>query len=340
MFDVSIGHRATETFDVELPDLCDDWQIGLVVGPSGSGKTSVASAAFGDAMVRETNWPEDRAVIDGFGDLPVRETARLLTAVGFGSPPAWIKPYQVLSNGERFRCDLARALAAGCSVDEGKESPLVVFDEFTSVVDRQVAKFASAAVARAIRRGMVRCRFVAVTCHYDVAEWLAPDWILDMASGRLARSCLRRPRLEIEIARCRFAAWRLFARHHYLSGQLSPTARCFLASWNDTPVAFAATIPLIGRKRRWRITRLVTLSDFQGLGIGSKLAQAVAELHREEGHRMSITTSHPGFIAHAQQAPHWRCTRLLPHGTRRHRSDPRKYCGSGGRASVSFEYVP
>ena len=53
----------------------------------------------------------DRAVVDGLGERPIKEITRLFTAVGFSSPPSWIKPYHVLSNGEQFRCDLARALA-------------------------------------------------------------------------------------------------------------------------------------------------------------------------------------------------------------------------------------
>ena len=46
-----------------------------------------------------------------------------------------------------------------------------------------MAKVCSAAIAKGIRRGHLPCRFVAVTCHYDVAEWLEPDWMLDMATG-------------------------------------------------------------------------------------------------------------------------------------------------------------
>ena len=62
-------------------------------------------------MYRPRDWPPDRAVIDGFGQRPIKDITHLLTAVGFSSPPSWIKPYRVLSNGEQFRCDLARALA-------------------------------------------------------------------------------------------------------------------------------------------------------------------------------------------------------------------------------------
>ena len=69
---------------------------------------------------------------------------------------------------------------------------MVAFDEFTSVVDRTVAKVCSAAIAKGIRQGHIPCRFVAVTCHYDVAEWLEPDWVLDMATGEMDTYIARR----------------------------------------------------------------------------------------------------------------------------------------------------
>jgi len=185
MFDVPLEDKLRRTFDVELPADSDDWQIGLIVGPSGSGKSTIARAAFGDAVyeARPDNWPTDQAVVDGFGDVPTKQIVRTLTAVGFSSPPSWLKPYGVLSNGERFRCDLARALLGDCEGDrawcdatqsvetvhceaEPRNENLVVFDEFTSVVDRNVAKVCSAAVAKQIRRGAIPRRFVAVTCHY------------------------------------------------------------------------------------------------------------------------------------------------------------------------------
>ncbi|KPK83937.1 MAG: hypothetical protein AMJ81_07010, partial [Phycisphaerae bacterium SM23_33] len=117
MFDVPVAARARQAFCVEVPSLEEPWSIGAIVGPSGSGKTSIAKEAFGGLFYRPAAavgalgaWPADKAVIDGFGDLPIRQITRTLTAVGFSSPPAWIRPYAVLSNGEKFRCDLARAL--------------------------------------------------------------------------------------------------------------------------------------------------------------------------------------------------------------------------------------
>ena len=163
MFDVPLAEKATERFAVELPTDADDWQIGLIVGPSGSGKSTVAKRVFGDALYRggeveasddcglaiadcglkginpqseirnpksiPSPWPADRAVVDCFGDLPVRRVVELFTAVGFGSPPSWVKPYPVLSCGERFRCDLARARGRVESLGsrvQGQKAPLAL----------------------------------------------------------------------------------------------------------------------------------------------------------------------------------------------------------------------
>jgi len=379
MFDVPLAEKATERFCAELPTDLDDWQIGLIVGPSGSGKSTVARHAFGDHLYRESAWPADRAVIDCFNDLPVRTVVELFTAVGFGSPPSWIKPYQVLSCGERFRCDLAKALGASWQALDPSTSAqqlapsasLVVYDEFTSVVDRTVAKVCSAAIAKGIRRGNLPCRFVAVTCHYDVAEWLEPDWVLDMAtqtlhrraekkesgvveqrsSGAVNRDCsatplldystwFRRPPIRLEIHRCRLAAWELFKRHHYLTAALAPQARCYLTTWDGVPVNFCATLPVIAKRHHRRFTRIVTLPDYQGLGIGMRAVAAVAELHRAEGHRVNVTSSHPALIRHCQRSPLWKAVSVKKSGASPAPSTScPQYRGSAGRAVVSFEYL-
>jgi len=66
-----------------------------------------------------------------------------------------------------MRVDIARALVL--------KQDLIVFDEFTSVVDREIAQVSAFAVSKAIRKS--KKRFIAVTCHYDVVDWLEPDWV-------------------------------------------------------------------------------------------------------------------------------------------------------------------
>src|SRR5437868_5211956 len=113
IFGLSLRECAKERFEVDVPGVRENWKIGLIVGPSGSGKSTIACRAFGDRVYAGAAWPDRRAVVDCFDELPIRHVVELFTAVGFSSPPAWLKPYGVLSNGERFRCDLARALSAG-----------------------------------------------------------------------------------------------------------------------------------------------------------------------------------------------------------------------------------
>jgi GNAT superfamily N-acetyltransferase len=250
-----------------------------------------------------------------------------------------VKPYAVLSGGEQFRCDLARALAAALARPADGERPLVVFDEFTSVVDRQVARVGSAAVAKAVRGELAAVRFVAVGCHYDVAEWLEPDWVVDMATRKLAWRRLRRPDLELEIYRCGRDLWPLFAPHHYLSGKLSVTARCYVALWQGRPVAFCGLLPVIGRRGYWRFSRIVTLPDYQGIGIGMRVAEAIGDIYREGGLRIGVTASHPAVIAHCRRSPGWRSRGMKKTGSRHTERFIANYHGSTGRAVVSFEYL-
>jgi GNAT superfamily N-acetyltransferase len=367
------GMKRFRELQCEVPGLDEDWRLGLIVGPSGSGKSTIAREAFGDAMYEPQPWPRDRSILDRFGDVPTKQIVRTLTAVGLSSPPAWVRPYHTLSMGERFRCDLARALSSVVSsqlsvaktTDHGllTTDKLLVFDEFASVVDRTVARVCSAAVAKYVRRLSSTegssLRFVAVTCRDDVAEWLGPDWILDMGqphsglSGHLLRRRLRRPPLELSIHCADRDAWPAFAPHHYLSGVLHRSARCYVGYvsisllcqseicnlQSEIPVAFAATLPLVGRKKHRRFHRLVVLPAYQGIGIGSAFLEAVAELHREEGLRINIATSHPAIITHCRASSHWRTIKISPYGRAARRIPGRTLIHSLGRAVVSFEYV-
>lgn len=161
------GNEHNEHFvgDITLPE---KWNIGLIVGSSGTGKTSIARELFGDKIIRKFEYHAKSVVDDMPKNASIDDIERAFYSVGFGSVPSWLKPYAVLSNGEQMRVDIARALL---EFDE------FVFDEFTSVVDRTVAKVASLAIAKSIRRN--NKRFIAVSCHRDIEEWLEPDWVFD-----------------------------------------------------------------------------------------------------------------------------------------------------------------
>src|SRR5207253_1361934 len=97
-------------------------------------------------------------------------------------------------------------------------------------------------------------------------------WILEPHLQRFQwRELQRRPPIDLVIRRCSTEMWSLFREHHYLSGSLNPSARCFLATWQDRPVVFTAVLPSAGFAGSWRGHRTVCLPDFQGAGIGNRV---------------------------------------------------------------------
>lgn len=172
-FDLDVNH-ITEHFEGNIDIENKEWNVGLIVGGSGTGKSTIAKEVFKDAYIKSYEYNADSVVDDMPKNKSIKEIELAFTNVGFASPPSWLKPYSVLSNGEKMRCDLARALL--------EEKDLIVFDEFTSVVNREVAKTASYAISKAIKR--TNKKFVAVSCHKDIVEWLEPDWIYDTDEKR------------------------------------------------------------------------------------------------------------------------------------------------------------
>jgi ABC-type polar amino acid transport system ATPase subunit len=164
-------------FKGSLPIENVDWQVGVIVGRSGSGKTSIAKQLFLDDYIRGFDYSH-KCVLDDFPEeLETGEITKTLCSVGFASPPDWLKSYDCLSQGEKMRVDIARALCL--------EKSLVVFDEFTSVVDREIAKVSAYAISKAVRRS--KKKFIAVTCHYDVVDWLDPDWVFSTDTMEFSR---------------------------------------------------------------------------------------------------------------------------------------------------------
>lgn len=155
-------------YPFQKPNLPEDFNIGVIVGSSGSGKSTLLKD-FG--ATTEFQWSSDKSIISHFGtpDIGIEK----LGAVGLNSIPSWYKPYEVLSNGEKFRADLAIKLADGC-----------VIDEFTSVVDRNVAKATSVSISKYIKKKGMK-NVILATCHRDILDWLEPDWVIDTDSAEL-----------------------------------------------------------------------------------------------------------------------------------------------------------
>ncbi len=335
----------------ELPGAGEDWQIGVIVGPSGSGKTLLGRGAYGEDRFWEPRWNEDAPVIDCIGpDATFDDVTGALSAVGLGDVPAWLRPYQVLSNGERFRADLARLV-----VDR---PALAVVDEFSSVVDRQIAKIGAFAFAKAWRRGPGQA--VLLSCHYDVLNWLQPDWVFDTRSGVLDRGSLRpRPRIELDIWQTDWRHWHLFEPHHYLKTTLMAAATCYLGTINGEPVAHVGFSTRPGLVEA-RACRLVIMPEWQGAGVGMRFLNGICQMWREGRNRFDkpmptlFHTSHPGLCAALRRDRRRTQVSAMLHGANRKRchdslvkaaeKSPLAYSGGGGygghfRAVQGFRYL-
>lgn len=300
-FDYAFTGKSSFTLpDFHAPERDGTWGIGLIVGPSGSGKSQLLRKHYGETPMPE--WNPRKAIASQLGTH--EEAMTRLAAVGLNSVPSWCRPYHVLSNGEQFRARMAKMLGNDTS-----------FDEFTSVVDRTVAKSCCHAIQREIRKSNMT-GIVFATCHYDILEWLQPDWVFDtLTASMMPRGCLcRRPPIRLTIEPCDRSWWNVFKRHHYLTEEINMAAECFIAKWEKDIVAFCSAAPFMhamfnsDSKAGRREHRTVCLPDYQGLGIGVRLSDWMAERYVSIGHRYFSRTSHPrmGECRNASQL--WRKT--------------------------------
>lgn len=284
--------QETKIPDFNLPEA--PFGIGLLVGPSGSGKSSILKTL---GKVDEVMWDQDTSIADHFESY--EQAASLLGASGLNSIPTWVRPYHTLSNGEQHRADLSRQIKNNA-----------VIDEFTSVVDRNVAKSCSAALSKYVKRNAIEGVILA-TCHYDVIDWLEPDWVFDCGLGEfLTRGLLRRPTIHIKLTPCSSKAWSFFSRHHYLSGSINRSSRCWIAEWDGVAVGFASAIafPSGSFKNAWRGHRTVILPEFQGLGLGARISDAIGEIFVSQGCRYFSKTAHPALGQYRQNSDRWKPT--------------------------------
>lgn len=299
------NNQIKEHFEGNI-DIKDNWKIGLIVGKSGSGKTTIAKQLFPDSYITNFEYNAETILDDMPKECSVEEITKAFNSVGFSSPPSWLKPYSVLSNGEKMRVDLARAIL--------EENKLFVFDEFTSVVDRNVAQIGSFAMQKAIRKS--NKQFIAVTCHYDVEDWLLPDWIFNtdtMTFHSNEGQKKNRPEIKFEIFQTNDKSiWKMFSKHHYLSHSHNNAANVFVLFLNDSICGFCSVLhfPHPIAKNLKKVHRLVILPDYQGLGIGIKLLEQIGYIYKKNKDRYTITTSSPSLVNYLKKSILWNCNRF------------------------------
>lgn len=325
------SNKIIERFTGEI-NFSDTWQIGLIVGKSGTGKTTIAKELFPDFYIHAFNYSSESILDDMPKDCSLDEITSIFNSVGFSSPPSWLKSYSVLSNGQKMRVDLARAIL--------EKNETFVFDEFTSVVDRQVAQIGSFAMQKAIRK--TNKKFIAISCHFDVIDWLLPDWVFNtdtMTFQSFEGQKKNRPQIKIEIFNTNDKTiWKMFAKHHYLSHTHNNAANVFIGIINDEIAGFISILhfPHPKSKNIKKVHRLVVLPDYQGIGIGIRMLNEIGAYYKKNKNRFTIVTSSPSLIFSLKKNKNWVTTRIG-----RNRNNPKGKIGnmkiSKDRITASFE---
>jgi ABC-type lipoprotein export system ATPase subunit len=212
------------------------WNIGVVYGSSGCGKTTILKSL---GKLSNVDFDRDKALISNFDFMSPDDASRVLMSMGLSSVPTWLRPFSSLSNGEQYRAELAYKVA------RASEGDIILIDEYTSVVDRDVAKAMSFALQKYIRK--TNKKIVLASCHYDIMEWLMPDWTCSpQKGGVLVEHDYRlrsRPNIELQVSRVEYSAWDIFKKHHYLTADCSKGFGYLMFTWDDKPVAICVYKP-------------------------------------------------------------------------------------------------
>lgn len=280
-----------------------DWNIGAILGGSGSGKTTILKKC---GQLKQPIFDSEKPLISNFDWVEPKEATLILTSMGLSSVPTWLRPFHTLSNGEQYRAILAYL------VSSAKDGDVILIDEYTSVVDRDVAKAMSFALQKYIRRE--NKKVILASCHYDILEWLMPDWTCSPQKGGVLERCdyrrQGRPKIELQVSRVESQTWDFFKKHHYLTELNNKAYAHYLFEWNGKPVAINVISPLPSGslKNAFRESRIVVLPDYQGLGIGYEVSRITGGLYKSVGRRYFTKTVHPALGEKRNKSYLWRPT--------------------------------
>ena len=302
-FDLAVSDVAEVRIpnNLNLSKLGSEWNIGVICGASGSGKSTILHSL---GEITEVEFDNNKPLISNFEPMTPQEASSILCAMGLASVPTWIRPYSSLSNGERYRAEVAKRISSN-------KGGVILVDEYTSVVDRNVAKSMSNALQKYIRKE--KKQIILATCHYDILEWLQPDWIYDLNKGGALEKgdCLRqRPQISLSVYRSTYDTWNIFKKHHYMTEEMNKSASCFVFSWGKQLVAFVGVLPQPSGyfDKAVRGTRTVVLPDFQGLGIGSRITDFIASIYKQAGYRYFTKTVNPKLGEYRNHSKKWKTT--------------------------------
>jgi GNAT superfamily N-acetyltransferase len=129
-----------------------------------------------------------------------------------------------------------------------------------------------------------------------------------------------------------------------MTGSVNFACRFFCLFVEDRPAAIAAMMSLPGRtKDITACSRLVTLPDWQGLGLAMNLIDRLAAAYKAVGKRVHTYPAHPALIRAFDKSPRWALRKKPGQLSRSHEfTHPDTGATSGrfgGRPNAVFEFA-
>tara|TARA_R110002020_G_C16250215_1_gene769749 strand:- start:321 stop:1442 length:1122 start_codon:yes stop_codon:yes gene_type:complete len=277
--DIDVEKKSIHHLKIDNINLPEKWNVGLVYGNSGSGKTTMIKHLFGENIF-DVKLDETKPIINQLPkELSYEECAKLLNGIGLNSVPCWIRPINTLSNGQKARAEAVYLMT--------KSKDVVFIDEWTSVVDRTVAKAMSICLYKYAKRN--NKKIILCSCHIDILEWLKPDWLIDCNKQEFILPKTEdfffneREKIKFEIKQIDNKSWKYFSKYHYLNENL-PGGKLYLYGLflNNLQIGFQCFANYVPHRKGTKIiyhsNRVVIHPDYNGLGLGMKMVDVCSKL--------------------------------------------------------------
>lgn len=279
----------------------DDGDVIYITGESGGGKSTLLKAfrrlyGFDCIDLNEVKPDEDAVLADAVGD-DLNEALYLLNNVGLGEAWLFIRRYAELSDGQKFRFRLAKAIYMAKKL--GVKA--LICDEYCSTLDRITAKVVAHLTQKLCRRfGLT---LIVATAHEDLIEDLNPDIqiIKPFQKPPIVKRFKAEPRRCSLMSRIRIepGTYRDFLElevYHYKGFRPAFPIKIFRAVYDDMVVGVIVYVlsylcnkarktvfgshlkDMALRKEILRIARVIVDPRFRGIGLGSRLVRETLPL--------------------------------------------------------------
>jgi len=246
--------RVTVVEDLEIEPRCGE--IILVTGPSGSGKSSIlrriASAVPNSIDANSVAFDPEKPIIDNF-QTNYADTLYFLSVAGLAEAFLFLRRYEELSDGQKYRFKLAKVLSQ-CKRQKAKGrneslspsafSKYIIADEFCSTLDRLTAKVIAYNVRKMATKFAVG--FALATAHDDIVTDLQPDILVRKSAGSgvsVERSKFAEQQTRnisfaenIQIREGTTEDWKYFSQFHYKSHHLGAVDKIFVMTLEEEPI--------------------------------------------------------------------------------------------------------